>query len=42
MKGLWNRYRGEGRVNVAVGRVNEGDKGEGIWLTGFLYIYEIQ
>jgi hypothetical protein len=24
------------------GRVNGGDEGEGIWLMGFIYIYEIK
>jgi hypothetical protein len=25
-----------------IGRVNEGDEDEGIWLMGFIYIYEIE
>jgi hypothetical protein len=27
---------------VGGGRVNGGDEGEGIWLIGFVYIYEIE
>jgi hypothetical protein len=30
-----------GGVLVREGRVNGGDGGEGIWLMGFIYIYEI-
>jgi hypothetical protein len=30
--------------DVLVGgrRVNEGDEGEGIWLMGFIYLYELE
>jgi hypothetical protein len=27
---------------VGEGKVNGGDEGEGIWLMGFVYIYEIK
>jgi hypothetical protein len=29
-------------VLVGRGKVNGGDEGEGIWLMGFMYIYEIE
>jgi hypothetical protein len=31
-----------GVIHEEWGRVNGGDKGEGIWLMGFIYIYEIE
>jgi hypothetical protein len=31
-----------GGVLVEWERVNGGDEGEGIWLMGFIYIYEIE
>jgi hypothetical protein len=41
MKGRTVKQVQCGRVLVGGGRMN-GDKGEGIWLMGFIYLHEIE
>jgi hypothetical protein len=37
--GTWDR---DIHDSCGVGRVNEGNEGEGIWLMDFIYIYEVE